>query len=88
VPVNQERRPRRNHTPAFKAKVAVAAIKGLHVHDRLGSSGNAATENIGRSVFELRFPRHDLVWVHVNAETLLKELRPSLTLLSWRLVAC
>ena len=36
------RRPRRNHSPAFKAKVAVAAIKGektlaelaqqLHVH--------------------------------------------------------
>src|SRR5215813_12637379 len=32
VPANQERpmkrRPRRNHTPAFKAKVALAAIKG------------------------------------------------------------
>src|ERR1700741_3001728 len=32
VPANQERmmsrRPRRNHTPAFKAKVAIAAIKG------------------------------------------------------------
>ena len=31
VPANQEymnRRPRRNHSPAFKAKVALAAIKG------------------------------------------------------------
>jgi transposase-like protein len=32
VPANQEqmmsRRPRRNHSPAFKAKVAIAAIKG------------------------------------------------------------
>ena len=32
------RRPRRNHTPAFKAKVALAAIKG----DRtLGPTGGA-----------------------------------------------
>ena len=30
-----QRRPRRNHTPAFKAKVALAAIKGDRTLSRL-----------------------------------------------------
>ena len=31
-----KRRPRRNHTPAFKAKVAIAAIKGDRTIVQLG----------------------------------------------------
>jgi transposase-like protein len=30
-----QRRPRRNHTPAFKAKVALAAIKGDRTLERI-----------------------------------------------------
>ena len=51
------RRPRRNHTPAFKAKVALAAVKGektlaelaqqFDVHPNPTSS--APTENGGQS---------------------------------------
>jgi hypothetical protein len=47
-------------------------MQRLHVHDRLGSSTSAGTKNIGRSAFELRFPGHDLVGMHVE---LLRKLR-------------
>lgn len=33
------RRPHRNHSPAFKAKVAVAAIKGEKGHVRMNAEG-------------------------------------------------
>ena len=36
-----QRRPRRNHTPAFKAKVALAAIKGDRTLAQLGSSSTS-----------------------------------------------
>jgi hypothetical protein len=38
------RRPRRNHSPAFKAKVAVAAIKGESEGDRGPGGATQAPE--------------------------------------------
>ncbi len=43
----QMRRPRRNHTPAFKAKVAVAAVKGEKTLAQLA-------EQFGPSVMDLQ----------------------------------
>src|SRR3974390_145005 len=55
------RRPRRNHTPAFKAKVALAAIKGdrtlaqlgeqFDVHPNQITSWKAQLENAATGVF-------------------------------------
>src|SRR3974377_472844 len=55
------RRPRRNHTSAFKAKVALAAIKGdrtlaqlgeqFDVHPNQITSGKAQRENAASGVF-------------------------------------
>ena len=55
------RRPRRNHTPAFKAKVALAAIKGdrtlaqlgeqFDVHPNQFTSWKAQLENAATGVF-------------------------------------
>ena len=47
-------------------------VQRLHVHDRLCSSATAGIENMGRSVFELRFPGRDLIGVHVE---LLRKVR-------------
>jgi hypothetical protein len=38
------RRVRRNHTPAFKAKVALAAIKGGPIHSRCRPPGAGPTK--------------------------------------------
>lgn len=40
------RRPRRNHTPAFKAKVALAAIKGEKTLAELAQSLSGKTRSI------------------------------------------
>ena len=55
------RRPRRNHTPAFKAKVAIAAIKGertltelaeqFDVHPNQITSWKAQLEGVAADVF-------------------------------------
>ena len=47
-------------------------MQRFHVHDRLCGLGAAETENIGRSVFELRFPDRDLIGMDVE---LLRKLR-------------
>ena len=66
-----QRRPRRNYTPAFKAKVARQfadlGVQRLHVDGRWSRTVAAAeTEHIGSSAFELRFPRCDLIGVDVE----------------------
>src|SRR6516165_10781764 len=77
-----KRRPRRNHTPAFKAKVALAAIKGdrtiaqlaeqFDVHPNQITIWKSQLENGAADVFELRFPDRDLVGMHIE---LLRKLR-------------
>ncbi len=69
------RRPRRNHSPAFKAKVALAAVKGektlaeqFDVHaDVIKTWRDQLLEGAG-GVGELRFPEGahglDHAWVH------------------------
>jgi hypothetical protein len=47
-------------------------VQRLHIHDRLCGFPAGGTENIGRAVFELRFPRCDLVGMNVE---LLRKLR-------------
>ena len=41
-------------------------MQRLHVHDRLRGLATVGTENVGRPVFELRFPDRDLVGMHIE----------------------
>ena len=49
-----QRRPRRNHTPAFKAKVALAAIKGIERWHSLPSSSTSTPIRSQRGRSSLR----------------------------------
>ena len=46
-----KRRPRRNHTPAFKAKVAIAAIKAIERIAQLPEPFDAHPNQISRSEY-------------------------------------
>ncbi len=76
-----KRRPRRNHTPAFKAKVALAAIKGdrtlaqlaeqFDVHPNQITTWKAQLENsvadvFGRSVGNSAEPTVDVKTLHAK----------------------
>ena len=76
-----KRRPRRNHTPAFKAKVALAAIKGdrtlaqlaeqFDVHPNQITTWKAQLENsaadvFGRGVGSLSEPTVDVKTLHAK----------------------
>src|SRR4051812_31651290 len=45
------RRPRRNHTPAFKAKVALAAIKGDRTLAQLAELGFSHSRCVSKCIF-------------------------------------
>jgi uncharacterized membrane protein len=83
------RRPRRNHTPAFKAKVALAAIKGnrtlaqlaeqLDVHPPYWSGGHSSTkENVEMNVSPLM---QAPIAIQIHLATVL----PALAIGSWQI---
>ena len=48
------RRPRRNHTPAFKTKVAIAAVKGERTTAQIADQFDVHPNQVTRSYCELR----------------------------------
>ena len=82
------RRPRRNHTPAFKAKVALAAIKGdrtlvqlaeqFDVHPNQITSWKAQLEGGAADVFRPRrsAQKRPLITVTRRADLLLSPCHP------------
>jgi transposase len=75
-----QRRPRRNHTPSFKAKVALAAVKGdrtlaqlaeqFDVHPNQVTAWKAQLESVAANVFgpggEVAAPAIDVKSLHAK----------------------
>ena len=58
------RRPRRNHTPAFKAKVALAAVKGEKTLAELAQQFDIHPNQITQSLKMCNYPG---MWQQENA---------------------
>ena len=70
------KRPRRNHTPAFKAKVALAAVKGEKTLAELAQQFDVPPNQITQwKAQQLILPLLDLVGVHIE---LLRQFRQRL----------